>query len=320
MPRLVISLLLFASGIATLIVVAEPVRAQTSPEAKAVAFLSREVPRWRKEHPCYSCHNNGDAARALITASRRGHDVGAALADTLDWLRQPPRWNEKMPTGGIDDKPLARIQFASALRLAVDAHLVDRATLAEAAAFMIADQRADGSWQLDTSHSLGSPTTYGTVLATAAALRVLRAADARQFRAAIAKGDAWMRAVPIENVVDAAGALIGLQQPRDEAGRAQEARALDIVRRGEAPSGGWGPYVTSPPQVFDTALVMLALSELSRNDHRSASIARGRAFLLAEQVDDGSWPETTRPANQESYAQRISTTGWALLALLESAH
>jgi hypothetical protein len=36
------------------------------------------------------------------------------------------------------------------------------------------------------------------------------------------------------------------------------------------------------------------------------------------QMSDGSWPETTRPSNQESYAQRISTTGWALLALMES--
>ena len=42
-------------------------------EARAVAFLSREVPLWRREHPCYSCHNNGDAARALIAAAERGH-------------------------------------------------------------------------------------------------------------------------------------------------------------------------------------------------------------------------------------------------------
>jgi hypothetical protein len=291
---------------------------QATPEARAVSFLAREVPRWRKEHPCYSCHNNGDAARALITAARKGHEVSTALADTLTWLREPVRWNEKMPSGGIDDKPLARIQFASALRLAVDARLADHAVLVEAARFLLTDQRPDGSWQLDTSQSLGSPTTYGTMLATAAAMRVLRAADGKQFSVALAKGDAWLRATSIETVVDAAAAVIGLHHPRDNAGRAQEARALDIIRRGEAPSGGWGPYVTSPPQVFDTALVMLALSELSPNEQRAASIARGRAFLITEQIDDGSWPETTRPANQESYAQRISTTGWALLALLET--
>ena len=32
-------------------------------------------------------------------------------------------------------------------------------------------------------------------------------------------------------------------------------------------------------------------------------IQRGRAYLLATQQPDGSWPETTRPRGGESYAQ-----------------
>ncbi len=47
-------------------------RAAQPAEARAVAFLSREVPRWSRENHCYSCHNNGDAARALYQASRAG--------------------------------------------------------------------------------------------------------------------------------------------------------------------------------------------------------------------------------------------------------
>jgi hypothetical protein len=287
-----------------------------SAESRAVAFLSTEVPRWRREHPCYSCHNNGDAARALITAASKGHVLGNALDDTLTWLRDPKRWNDKMPKGGIDDKPLARIQFATALRLAVRSGHADRGSLADAARFVAADQKPDGSWQLDSSQSLGSPTTYGTVLATASALRVLRSAGAEEFAAAIDKGSAWLRAVNIETVLDAAGALLGLD-PADRDAVAQRQRCLDVIRRGEAPSGGWGPYVTSPPDVFDTALVMLALQESSPAGFATA-LERARAFVIEQQLDDGSWPETTRPANQESYAQRISTSGWALLALLET--
>ena len=45
-------------------------------------------------------------------------------------------------------------------------------------------------------------------------------------------------------------------------------------------------------------------------------IRRGREFLLKSQYADGSWPETTRPPGAESYAQRVSTSGWAALALL----
>ena len=34
-------------------------------------------------------------------------------------------------------------------------------------------------------------------------------------------------------------------------------------------------------------------------------IVRGRKFLIAEQLDDGSWTETTRPPGNISYAERI---------------
>jgi hypothetical protein len=47
-------------------------------------------------------------------------------------------------------------------------------------------------------------------------------------------------------------------------------------------------------------------------------IQRGRAFLLAQQNTDGSWPATTRPSGGDSYAQMMSTTGWATLAVLET--
>jgi len=41
-------------------------QAPATPEAKAVAFLLKEVPKWRAEKGCASCHHNGDAARALF--------------------------------------------------------------------------------------------------------------------------------------------------------------------------------------------------------------------------------------------------------------
>ena len=72
---------------------------------------------------------------------------------------------------------------------------------------------------------------------------------------------------------------------------------------------------------------MLALHEVAKTSNADsapyssselqASIARGREFLIRDQLPDGSWPETTRPARQESYAQRISTTAWAALALMQ---
>jgi squalene cyclase len=297
-------------------------------EARAVAYLVREVPRWKQENDCYSCHNNGDAARALIVASRRGHDVGTAIDDTLAWLREPQRWNHNKTTGGIDDKPLARIQFAGALRLAVDAGLAPEAALADAAGVVAADQHRDGSWRLDTSQSLGSPTTYGTALATWAATRTLHDAARDDLAPAVARARSWLRTASVETLVDAAAVVLALGRDSDRDAQTQRQRALDTVKRGQSSSGGWGPYTTVGPEAFDTALVTLALIDLAGQPSLASpaytaaewrrAITRGRDYLRQQQLADGSWPETTRPPNQESYAQRISTTGWALLALMES--
>ena len=75
----------------------------------------------------------------------------------------------------------------------------------------------------------------------------------------------------------------------------------------------------SAVEVFDTAVVLFALAEQGPTLEIEAWRKRGRARLLAEQEKDGSWTETTRPSGAESYAQRLSTTGWATLALLVTA-
>ena len=87
-----------------------------TPEAKAVAFLTREVPRWSRENHCYSCHNNGDAARALYQAVRRVTASPAeALADTTRWLIRPAGWDHNGGDGPFSDKRLARVVFTTTL-------------------------------------------------------------------------------------------------------------------------------------------------------------------------------------------------------------
>ena len=44
------------------------VAAGAEPERRAVAYLARETPRWYAGNHCFSCHNNGDGARALFLA------------------------------------------------------------------------------------------------------------------------------------------------------------------------------------------------------------------------------------------------------------
>lgn len=252
-----------------------------TPVERAVAYLSKEVPRWRGENGCFSCHNNGDGARALY---RAGVAPGsAALRETTAWLTSPADWDTNRGDPAVSDKKLARIQFGAALLAS------GRMDSACAAAGVIGkDMGPDGSWTVDS----GSPATYGTVLATYFAREVLRACGQETLLT-----DGWLAARRPASVVEAAALLMASPERADARQYLQGARTSD---------GGWGEYPGTPAQVFDTAVAVIAL----RGD------APGRAWLLAQQQPEGGWAETTRPPGSQSYAQHISTTAWALLALL----
>jgi hypothetical protein len=293
---------------------------RTTPEGRALAFLEREVPRWATENKCYSCHNNGDAARALYVAARFGRPISRrALEDTSHWLARPAGWDDNGGGGPNSDKKLARLQFEAALAEAVDAGFIkDRTPLTKATAAVAADQEKDGSWSIDTDGSIGSPTTYGTALATHLARRTLHGADPKQFATNIAAADVWLRKVGVRTVLDAAAVLLALEEADDTLATTQREHCLTLLHKGEYKKGGWGPYVNAAPEPFDTAVVLLALSLQPRTLETVRLMRRGRAYLLATQQEDGAWPATTRPPGRESYAQRLSTTGWVTMALLAS--
>jgi hypothetical protein len=112
-----------------------------------------------------------------------------------------------------------------------------------------------------------------------------------------------LRNVQPKTVPDAAVILLALGRPA----------CLDFIRRAQSGDGGWGPRLHAPAEAFDTALVLLALSKTSGV---GPLIEQGRAFLIRTQLDSGGWTETTRPPGAQSYAQHISTSAWATLALL----
>jgi hypothetical protein len=288
------------------------------PEQKAVAFLCREVPRWSRQKHCFSCHNNGDAARALLHATGAGLEVPAdALADTSLWLQKPDAWDRNGGEGPFVDKRLARVAFTAALAAAVSTgHIKDRKAMLNAAEQLARDQGADGSWPLDGEDSASAPATYGRPLATLLAKDSLAAADSARFRAAIDRAETWLKDRKLHNVTDASVSLLAFASVKARSAPESQHRALELLARIQAKDGGWGLDAFSPPEPFDTALALLALSKCEPTVPVKAMIDRGRKFLIKEQLDDGSWAETTRPPGNISYAERISTAGWATMALL----
>jgi hypothetical protein len=288
--------------------------ASATPEQRAVDYMVQEVPRWQRENHCFSCHNNGDAARALFAARRAGYTVpDGALADTNGWLLQPERWDEVHGSPAASDKKLARIQFAAALAEAWRAGVTrDRKVLLQAAVALLKLQEADGAWRgawlVDTGGLPGAPATYGAALATYMARRTLETADKSRFAAAITRANRWLTAAKPGNLLDAAAMLLALPQSPEV-----RRKCLPMLLASQTSDGGWGPQPHVPAEAFDTAVVVLAL----RAARETKPIARARAFLISLQEPSGGWPETTRPSGGQSYAERISTAAWVVLALLE---
>ena len=284
-------------------------------ETRALAYLSHAVPDWPRRNRCHSCHNNGDAARALYQAVRDGRSIeGAALDENDDWLRRPERWTDEKGEETFHDTKLARLQFTLALSAAFHAgRIADGAPVRSAVEAVAEQQDADGGWRLAPDVGPGSPTTYGRALSTALIVDLLRDTDETRHRGRIERGRAWFLARPVVSVLDASSTLLVLGSRSGKEVEAKRRQALGILREGRSGDGGWGLYPNDPPTVFDTAIALLALDRL--RDAPDGWIAAGRGFLRTFQDDDGSWPETTRPSGGVSYAQRVSTTAWAFLAL-----
>jgi len=283
--------------------------AAATPEQRAIDYLAGEVPRWQQENHCYSCHNNGDGARALFAAMRRGYAVPATvLAGTADWLQHPDRWDNHQGAPGFSSPKLAHVQFAAAL---AEARLPGREALLAAAESLLAFQDADGSWRIDTGGMPGAPATYGLALATYMARQTLENAGAERFRAPIERANRWFEAAAPGNILDAAAMLLAM--PRSKTVRD---RCLGMVLNAQTSDGGWGPQRNTPPEDFDTAIVLLALNAMPDTHQAAKASARSRQFLISRQLPSGGWMETTRPSGQQSYAEHISTTSWVLYALL----
>jgi hypothetical protein len=275
--------------------------AAATPEDRAIGFLVREVPRWKQENGCYSCHNNGDAARALYRAR-----MFAAVADTTAWLTRPREWQANRGDPRFGNKPLMQIQFAAALQEALQSGATDsRQALSQAAADLLPHQSAAGSWPVEADSNPGSPVTYGAVLATYIARQTLTAADPVRFREPIGRANAWLRKQEPRSTPGAAALILALNS----------ALALAVLKRAQSSDGGFGPYAHAPSEPFDTAIAILALKSAGG---RAEEIRKARLWLTTAQQPDGSWVETTRPAGAQSYAQRMSTSAWAAIALLET--
>ena len=261
---------------ATAVDKADPIAAAAG---RAVDFLKR---RLAPKQP------NGEMIRALVIAGAKGHDVGTALDAALPFLKSPAQWPKD-----------ERIALAHALAAAERHGRAASTDLAAAAKLLTGDQQQDGS--------------YGSILDTWRARQTLIESGMQPDDVWIILIDRWVRGISeVDTTSEVAAALLALDVTSDVMADNLRRTSLSYLRNAQTKEGGWGPKGDAPT-IIDTALAVLALSmldtepRLARSTYRPEelkdAIARGKAYLAAQQRPDGSWING-------------GSTPWALLALL----
>ncbi|MBK9388087.1 MAG: hypothetical protein IPN34_24985 [Planctomycetes bacterium] len=283
---------------------------------RAQEFLTRELAQWHAEERCASCHHDGDAARVLWSIDA-GFDAlrEARLAAHRDRLLRSPLWCDPQADPRFREEGLALVQRAAALHaaLARGARL-DAAAVVGLLEALRAQQEEPGNWLGSTATGLGGPVTYGPFLATAVALGVLEERAEAANVAAVRRGRAWLASARASATLEHAAVAWALAAPRELREREARDRSVAALLARATRRGGFAPWEQGPAEVFDTALALIALQAQPAAPALARACAAARGFLEREQEPDGGWRETTRPADGESRAHRVSTSAWAAQA------
>ena len=294
---------------------------------KGLAFLAKDAVAWKKEHNCASCHHASLVVLALREAKQRGHAVDeAVLADMTKWMAESGdgKFGQARPASAPKAASPKAIYFALALGADPKRDETSQKGLQLLLKTVLSEQTENGSWSTwpETRPPIfGSSDETLTMLATLALLQVAAAGDA-DAKTARDKAVKWLSETKSDDDPQSVALRLILWKKLERPEK--EIRDLVVrIKERQNRDGGWSQSKEMESDAWATgqALYALAHAGLKADD---AVIARGRAFLVKTQSEDGSWPMTSRPTKPggKGATNLIPITGagsaWATLGLISS--
>jgi ankyrin repeat protein len=295
---------------------------------RSVARLFDAAPGFRDKTNCISCHHNAMPALTAATLRRKGIHVDETrvrknLDDILTFFKSnAPRMMLGDPAVGGEALTTGYAQMA----LAAEGHPLDAVT-ATMSHWLLARQMPDGRW---LGNGLNRPPSeYSTISHTAIAAGGLKSfplpGRKNEIAESLRRARQWLLSAEAKSAEERAMRLMGLVWTG--APRSRITAAIKEVRDRQE-GGGWSQFARTGPDAYATGLSLYAL-HVAGVPPADEAYARGVAFLLSTQYQDGAWLVQTHSFPVQRYFesgfpfgrhQWISAAGtsWASLAIAQT--
>lgn len=268
---------------------------------RGLDYLASAAKEWQSHNNCYGCHVQAVTVEALSVGIHNQYSVARAdtqevlrgMLDLTGGARQPGGLNHSSRTIGQTGKLLGGAAFARYDQW-VDASLRDY-MLTEAQAIL---EMSDSSGQVAMPW-VSAPVATGPIQATAHAIVTWKQAYERtaddQWLTAISRAEDWLhgkvatwKETPPSSMQDMNYAMIGLLGAGvSNAEVALQRLATELGRRQNS-DGGFPLHQGGPSSPFATGQTLYALRLMGRSDS-DPTVARGTAWLIEHQQENGSW-------------------------------
>lgn len=295
---------------------------------RGLAFLAKDAQAWKKDHNCASCHHASLVICAMREAKQFGRSVDEpVLAELTKWVAESGdgKFGLERPAAAPKAASPKAIYFALALGADPTPEEAAQKGLKVLLKTVVSEQTENGSWSTwpGTRPPLfGTSDESLTALATLAVLPAAAAGD-EGAKAARDKAVKWLSETKTDDDPQSIALRLVLWARLGRPAGEWEPLVKSIRGRQNA-DGGWGQTKDMASDAWATgqALYALANAGIKPDD---AVVARGQAFLVKAQREDGSWPMTSRPTapGGKGSTSLIPITGagsaWAVLGLARSA-
>ncbi len=302
---------------------AEPDSGQVrSSVAKALPLIQASLKEYPRHRDCFSCHHQAVPSFALTVARDRGLSIDAESLDAaLDvTLADLEGAFESYRKGDGQGGGATRAGYAL-WTLELLGHPPDETTEA-VAGFLLARDRDLGYWRPSSNRP---PTEASPFTTTLVALRGIRAFGPKneESEKRLELAGSWVRRSEPQDHEERVFRLLALHLLRAE----DEVRsATDALLATQNADGGWSQLPGRPSDAYATGSALVALHTAGGLATTDPAYRRGLSFLIADQLEDGSWHVASRSKPFQPYFESgfphgpdqflsIAASSWAVAAL-----